>query len=127
MRYKAVTLGDEDVEWINEDQDLIDSIWADETFREYTEQHGLPETLEAVTRLHRVIANQLIERAISRYDHSAWSMRAINLAGRIKKRRNELRRYYAVQNGWPELIALKREIELKYPRAMWGSKTGAVA
>jgi hypothetical protein len=122
--YKAVTLGDEDVEWIDEDRELIDSIWTDETFREHVEQNGLTETLEAVTRLHRVIANQLIERAISRYDHSAWSMRAINLAGRIKKRRNELRRYYGVQNGFGALANFRRDLEAKYPRAEWGSLNG---
>jgi hypothetical protein len=122
MRYSAVTLGDEDVEWLDtEYEDLKPALFDDDLFRAHTESLGLTDALEIVTKFHRVIANQLIERAVVDYRQSDWTRRAINMCKRAKIRRNELRRYYGVQNGVPALIAIKREFDVKYPRAEWGS------
>lgn len=125
MGYNAVTLGDEDVEWFDtEYDDLKPALFDDDGFREYTEALGLDAALEAVTKFHRVIANQLIVRAVTRVQENEWTARTITLCKRAKTRRNELRRYYGVQNGVPALIAIKRQLEFRYPRAVWGSLNG---
>jgi hypothetical protein len=119
-----VTLAPDDIEWVREWPDAHDGlkgiVWNDADFWGFVEQHGLAGALEKVTRFHRVIANQLIERGVSEYRQSEWTRRAINLCQQAKRRRGQLRGRYWVEVGPDAAQAEYVRLDEKYPRAEWG-------
>lgn len=121
--YRDVSLAPDDIEWVHDnDHDGLKSIvWDDTDFHDYIALRGLEDALEAVHHFHRVIANQLIERATKDPESSDWAHRTISLCRRVKARRQELRRAYIVVYG-PKALQLEVErLSDLYPRSVWGS------
>jgi len=118
----SVTLGYEPVEWFDPDMENAKAaIRDDAAFERYVLRHGVAFALEQVSRLHRVIANQLIRSAVKNTDHSDWASRAIFICNRAKRRRGQLRRMYRDTFG-PERTALFiHNFDSTHPRAEWGS------
>lgn len=123
MTYSDVTLTPDDIRferWPDREH-MKDVIHDDDLFAGFVEEHGPRVALELVTEFHRIIANQLIVRAVSKYTGRGWSGRTIRLCRAAKHRRNQARRILSDLIGWDaagEVIGLLDEV---YPRAVWGS------
>lgn len=119
--YRAVTLGDEDVEWVDPIfGDLHAIVWSDTEFAEWVTEHGTVAATELMHRFHRKIANQLIRRACKDRLQSDWARRTIGLVQRAKKRRREVYRLFAAEFGYPARDELVARLDSRYPRAEWG-------
>lgn len=116
MRFASVTLGHEEVEWITPEGELKDAIWNDTAFADWFAEREPLEALEAVTLLHRQIANQLASRGGTRGD-SNWAGRAISLTIRLKRRRQEIRHALRVVLGEDEVLRLISDFDARHPRA----------
>jgi hypothetical protein len=119
--YNAVTLGDEDVEWIRPYEDVKDAIWDDADFARYVDGTGVADALYEVSWLHRQVANQLIVRAVKDPKVSVWAGRTIFLCKRLKRRRHQLWAMYRGVYGPDALTGWVARFEERFPRAMWGS------
>lgn len=118
-----VTLGYESVEWFNPEMDEAKSaIFDDVAFTNYTHRHGVALALERVSKLHRYVANQLIELAVADPKSSEWAGRAICLCSQAKYRRRQLRRLYAETFDRDRLALFVSNFDTIHPRAEWGSK-----
>lgn len=122
MTYRDVTLSPDDIEWEwADDYDGLKSIvFDDDQFADFVDQHGLEIALEKVHRFFRAIANQLIERGVSKLDTS-WKNRAVRLSRAIKRRRAALVRAYRDAHGEADMQRFTTALALKYPRAVFGS------
>lgn len=121
-----VTLGHEQVEWFDPDMDEAKSaLFDDGRFLDYIEGHGVALALERVSKLHRVVANQLIRLAITDPADSDWAARAIWLCGKAKYRRRQLRRRYAETFDTERLALFIQNFNTLHPRAVWGSQLTA--
>lgn len=123
--YNAVTLGDEDVEWITRHSDVKDVIWDDVDFTRYVDGTGVADALYEVSWLHRQVANQLISRGEKDPKASSWAGRTIFLCSRLKRRRGQLRAMYRAVYGESGLAVWVARFEARFPRAVWGSRSEA--
>lgn len=121
MTYHAVTLGDEDVEWIRTNGDVKHAIWDDADFRHYVDNTGVAAALYEVSWLHRQVANQLISRAQKDVEVGGWARRTIFFCSRLKRRRGQLRAMYRAVYGDDALAVWVEDFAVKFPRAVWGS------
>ena len=84
-----------DVEWITEEvddaNDVKQSIWSDEDFRDYVLERGLEDALLSVSHFHKSITAQLAARGVTDPGSSDWARKTISLAIRAKSRRQQLR------------------------------------
>jgi len=119
--YRAVTLGDEDVEWIDPVfGDLREIVWSNERYADWIVELGIPLAAEMMFRYHRMIANQLIAKACKDRHESSWAWRTIGLCQRAKRLRKSLLDEYAHEFGWTARTALVDRLNSLYPRAEWG-------
>jgi hypothetical protein len=124
MGYKAVTLGDEDVEWITPDNDfdeIREAIWHDDQFEAWLSRVDIAAALTLTTRFHRVIANQLIERAEKDAGASEWAGQTIALCTRLRLRRQQVQRRMSEERGADAMLTARDTLSALYPRAIWGS------
>lgn len=125
MKFSTVTLGYEDVEWITTDSDFDEirvAIWYDDQFEAWLEQNDLDAALALTTRFHRVIANQLIERAAKDPEASDWAGSTIALCNQLRRRRQQVRRLMIAERGVRGMVAARDALLAQYPRAVWGSR-----
>lgn len=122
--YRDVTLAPDDIEWIGvvTDAQLKDAVFNQEQFDAVVAELGVREALNQFTRLHRVIANQLIVTATTDPLSSPWARRTIVLCFRLKKRRNQIRWMLRNEIGVPATDVVLAELDAQYPRAAWGSE-----
>lgn len=122
-RMANVTLGHEDVDWFDPVMDAVKAaLWNEHAFDAYVEFHGVALALENVSKLHRLVANQMIEVAVTREQPSEWAWRAITVCRQAKKRRNQLRRHYRTVFGQQRYDRFLTNFSAVHPRAEWGSK-----
>lgn len=117
------TLAPDDVEWVwpNDYEDVKDAVYDDHEFAMFLIGHGLVGALTRVHEFHRLVANQLIARAVDTYVPGGWVGRTIRLTRRVKKRRNELQRMLRTEIGWDAADVIISELETRFPRAVWGT------
>ena len=121
--YKAVTLGDEDVEWIDPVfGDLKQALHNPERFRLWLSERDLLEAVELTFRFHRVIANQLVSKACKEPTDSSWASRTIHLCQAAKRHRNRVAYSYAEVYGREAKLKLFESLRVDYPRSVWGDK-----
>lgn len=126
MTYRDVTLAPDDIEWFTKQPSnelLKDAVFNQSVFDRLIADTGLDEALKLFTRLHRAVANQLIEYAVDDPDASDWGRRTIALCFRLKKRRNQLRGMLRARDGWDAVAVVVARYNEWWPRAVWGVKT----
>lgn len=123
MRYMDVTLAPEDIEWSTPDAwgGLKEAVFDDARFEVFVDEQGVEEALGKATRLHRIVSNQLIERAVRTPDSSEWAARTIWFTRAVKRRRNELRRRLRAVVGLDAAEVVIRRLDESFPRAEWGA------
>ncbi|WP_341945685.1 hypothetical protein [Microbacterium sp. LWH11-1.2] len=121
--YRDNTLAPDDIEWVwpNDFEDVKDAVYDDEQFAMFLIGHGLIGALTRVHEFHRLVANQLIVRAVDTYTPVGWVGRTIRLSRRVKRRRNELQRLLTAEIGAREAEVVFADLKQRFPRAEWGS------
>lgn len=120
-----VTLSPDDIvfeRWPDREH-LKDVVHDDALFAGFVEEHGPRVALELVTEFHRIIANQLIVRAVDTYQRAGWVGRTIRLCRAVKYRRNQARHILADLIGRDATREVIDLLDTIYPRAEWGADT----
>ena len=119
---RQVTLGDEDVEWIDPMEDEhaeVKTILHDDAgFDAWADDRGILDALWIVYRFHRTVANQLISRGVSDPGESDWARRAIRLTKELKWRRAMLRHRFIEVYGEGSLREFLDTFKAQHPRAV---------
>ena len=120
---RQVTLGDEEVEWIDhrddEHNEVKELLHDDEGMAAWVEAHGTVEALWIIQRFHRVVANQLIVRGVIDPDVSEWARRTIGLCNAIKYHRRHLRGRLKAELGAEALREFLADFDAAHPRAQF--------
>lgn len=123
--YRDVTLAPEDVEWDDPARDLMstlsNAVWDEGTAWAMIREHGIEVALEAVSRLRRVVANQLRRRAVTDLTDSEWSRRAGAKVIYLRQMRGKLRTEYRREYGNDRYMAWQKAFDRRWPRAEWGN------
>lgn len=110
-----MTMYEKDVEWFNDDTEiraeLKAAIWTDEDFKQFISDHGLEEALYEVTSFHRSVADNLRSNYITDLSTAPlWAKKAARLGGRLKARRQDLRRVLREARGQEAVDAINDKV-----------------
>lgn len=101
-------------EIVNGTQDLKESIWQDETFKEYIADMGVKETLYELTSYASSIQENLRTNEIRSLDDPntpKWARGAVNLLAKVKSRRQQLRRVVRDMYGQEALDEIQARVD----------------
>ena len=119
---KQVTLGHEDIEWFYDDRpDIKHNIFRDDYFEDFVKSVGVKSALHSAHWFHRLIANQLISKAVMTTETS-WGHYTIKLCQTARYRKQQMRRQYVEVYGQEAATAEFARLNALYPRAIWGER-----